>query len=47
MRAIFIRHGESTGNAGIPSNDLSQIALTERGYAQATSVAEAWTSVLI
>jgi broad specificity phosphatase PhoE len=43
MRAIFIRHGESTGNAGIPSSDLSQIALTERGYAQAISVAEAWT----
>jgi probable phosphoglycerate mutase len=42
MRAIFIRHGESTGNAGIPSHNLSQISLTDRGLAQASKVAEQW-----
>jgi 2,3-bisphosphoglycerate-dependent phosphoglycerate mutase len=30
MRATFIRHGESTGNAGIPCNDLALLELTER-----------------
>jgi broad specificity phosphatase PhoE len=43
VRAIFIRHGESTGNLDIPASDLSQIALTERGHAQAVAVAETWT----
>jgi probable phosphoglycerate mutase len=43
VRAIFIRHGESTGNLDIPAGDLSQIALTERGHAQAVAVAETWT----
>jgi broad specificity phosphatase PhoE len=43
VRAIFIRHGESTGNLDIPASDLSQIALTERGHAQAVALAEAWT----
>jgi probable phosphoglycerate mutase len=43
VRAIFIRHGESTGNVDIPASDHSQIALTERGHAQAVAVAEAWT----
>jgi probable phosphoglycerate mutase len=31
MRVIFIRHGESTGNAGVPCHDLGAIELTERG----------------
>ncbi|WP_369669940.1 histidine phosphatase family protein, partial [Enterococcus faecium] len=35
MRAIFIRHGESTGNAGVPCHDLAAIELTERGHEQA------------
>ena len=43
MQAIFIRHGESTGNAGIPCNDLSKIALTEAGHAQAAAIAAKWT----
>ncbi len=43
MRAIFIRHGESTGNVDIPASDLSQISLTERGHAQAVALAETWT----
>ena len=42
MRATFIRHGQSTGNAGLPSPDLASIALTELGHAQAHAVAAAW-----
>ncbi len=41
-RATFIRHGQSTGNAGIPSHDLSAIALTKLGHDQARAVAAAW-----
>src|SRR3546814_8437298 len=44
MRAIFIRHGESTGNAGVPCHDLATIALTERGHEQARAVAASWRS---
>jgi broad specificity phosphatase PhoE len=43
MRAIFIRHGQSTGNAGIPTHDLSLLELTELGWRQARDVAEKWT----
>src|SRR3546814_19643045 len=43
MRAIFIRHGENTGNAGVPCHDLATIALTERGHEQARAVAASWT----
>ena len=43
MRAIFIRHGESTGNAGVPCHDLATIDLTERGHEQARAVAASWT----
>jgi broad specificity phosphatase PhoE len=43
MRAIFIRHGESTGNAGVPCHDLATIELTERGQEQARAVAASWT----
>lgn len=42
MRVIFVRHGESTGNVGIPSFDLSQMPLTERGRVQADDVAASW-----
>jgi broad specificity phosphatase PhoE len=42
MRVIFVRHGESTGNVGIPSFDLSQMALTALGQAQAEAVAASW-----
>jgi broad specificity phosphatase PhoE len=44
MRATFIRHGESTGNAGIPCNDLALLELTEKGWRQAREVAATWTS---
>ncbi len=43
MKVIFIRHGESAGNADIPSFDLPQIPLTAKGVAQADAVAKAWT----
>ena len=42
MRAIFIRHGQSTGNAGVPCHDLAAIELTERGHEQARQVAASW-----
>lgn len=43
MRAVFVRHGQSTGNAGAPCRDLASIELTEAGWAQARAVARAWT----
>ena len=43
MRAVFIRHGQSTGNAGIPADDLSLLELTELGDQQASEVASSWT----
>src|SRR3546814_1600141 len=43
MRAIFIRHGQSTGNAGVPCDDLGAIELTELGQEPAREVAASWT----
>ena len=45
MRAIFIRHGQSTGNAGIPANDLSLLELTDLGWRQSREVAASWTEI--
>jgi broad specificity phosphatase PhoE len=45
MRTIFIRHGQSTGNAGIPTHDLSLLELTELGWRQARDVAETLTEM--
>ncbi|WP_242140595.1 histidine phosphatase family protein [Sphingomonas sp. TREG-RG-20F-R18-01] len=42
MKATFVRHGQSTANAGNPSNDLASIELTELGWQQANAVAKAW-----
>jgi broad specificity phosphatase PhoE len=42
VKVIFVRHGESTGNAGIPSFDLSKLELTTLGKAQAESTALSW-----
>lgn len=42
MKVIIVRHGESTGNAGIPSFDLSKLELTTLGQAQAESTALNW-----
>lgn len=44
MRVIFIRHGESTANIGIPTDDMSKIGLTALGQVQATAIADHWTS---
>ena len=43
MRTVFIRHGQSTGNAGIPANDLASLELTELGWRQSWEVAAGWT----
>ena len=45
MRAIFIRHGQSTGNAGIPAHDLALLELTGLGWGQSREVAASWTEV--
>ena len=42
MKAVFVRHGQSTGNAGLPCDDLATIELTELGWSQARQVAEDW-----
>ena len=42
MRAVFIRHGESTANTGLASADVASIALTERGAGQAGQLAREW-----
>jgi len=43
MCAIFIRHEQSTGNAGIPCHDLTLLELTELGLQQIREVAASWT----
>lgn len=42
MQVSFIRHGQSTGNAGLPCFDLAKLELTDAGRAQAARVAAAW-----
>jgi broad specificity phosphatase PhoE len=42
MKVIFVRHGESTANAGIPIFDLSTLELTDTGREQAARVAADW-----
>ena len=42
MRAVFVRHGQSTGNVGVPCDDLATIPLTGLGHGQARAVADAW-----
>lgn len=43
MRAIFIRHGQSTGNIGLPCDDIALIELTPLGWEQAHQIAASWT----
>jgi broad specificity phosphatase PhoE len=43
VRAIFIRHGQSTANIGEATGDFSLIPLTPLGQRQAEAVAKAWT----
>jgi len=42
MLAIFIRHGQSTGNIGIPCHDLALLELTELGWRQSREMAARW-----
>ena len=42
MRATFVRHGQSTGNAGLPTPDLVAMPLTPLGASQARGVACSW-----
>jgi broad specificity phosphatase PhoE len=42
VKVVFVRHGESTGNAGVPSFDLSQLELTDIGRGQAERTAANW-----
>ncbi|WP_084217336.1 histidine phosphatase family protein [Xenophilus azovorans] len=42
MRVTFVRHGQSTGNAGQPTRDLVAMPLTPLGTAQARQVAAGW-----
>ena len=42
--AAFIRHGESEGNAGLPTGSPSEIRLTSRGHHQAESLAKSVTT---
>lgn len=44
MNVIFARHGESTANIGLPSDNHATIALTERGHQQAQALSKSWTS---
>jgi len=43
VRVIFIRHGESTTNAGAVCEDVALVELTERGWQQARDLAAGWT----
>jgi broad specificity phosphatase PhoE len=42
LKVIFVRHGESTGNAGVAAEDHSTMALTALGRAQAAGIAARW-----
>lgn len=43
LRVTFVRHGQSTGNAGEPTSDLVTMPLTLLGWQQARAVATTWT----
>jgi broad specificity phosphatase PhoE len=42
IRALFIRHGQSTANIGIFSRDFAQVPLTALGEQQAAALAASW-----
>jgi broad specificity phosphatase PhoE len=42
IRAIFVRHGQSTANIGLPTENFALVPLTELGHEQARAVAELW-----
>jgi broad specificity phosphatase PhoE len=41
--AIFIRHGQSTANIGLPTADFAKVELTELGQQQAAALVPLWT----
>jgi broad specificity phosphatase PhoE len=43
IEATFIRHAESTGNAGFATPDCVSIGLTPKGFLQARELAASWT----
>jgi broad specificity phosphatase PhoE len=43
MQAVFVRHGQSTANAGEWNQPFATIALTPMGWEQARALAETWT----
>jgi broad specificity phosphatase PhoE len=43
MKAIFVRHGESTGNIDIPCDNHTLSELTKKGQQQALNLARSWT----
>jgi broad specificity phosphatase PhoE len=43
VEAIFIRHGQSTANAGEPTDNFALIPLTQLGWEQARALAASWT----
>jgi broad specificity phosphatase PhoE len=43
LEAVFVRHGQSTANAGMWDQNFAQIALTELGWEQSRRLAEQWT----
>ncbi len=45
MPVTFIRHGQSTANAGIPALDVASIPLTDLGREQAEALAASWAVV--
>ena len=42
MRALFIRHGQSTANVGEPTKNFALVPLTELGEQQAQELADSW-----
>jgi broad specificity phosphatase PhoE len=44
VRALFIRHGQSTANVGIFTPNFSQVPLTQVGQYQAETLAASWTT---
>jgi broad specificity phosphatase PhoE len=43
VRAIFIRHAQSTANAGLICDDIAKVELSELGRRQARELAAQWT----
>lgn len=42
MKVVFVRHGESTGNAGAAAADHTAMTLSPDGLRQAEAIAEQW-----